>query len=447
MPKDKKGPGLIGLGLYLGLSNLAHIAIGVTDVLMAGMLGSFLLAAATLAATLFQVLMLSAVGFSIGCAPLLAKYKGQDNRDGYRHALLTIILCLGVILSLASLLLAMGDKIFLIFGQDPNLIAASKDYLFYLTLALPVGSIFSLLWMIASLNGHGAVLFWSSLISIGVNMALNAVFMFGWGPIEPWGLAGLGISTFISLGLKSVFLLAWLRVHGSVTSFKWAIADLQSLRPHLPDVLRYGLPMMVLECATLAFFAALTFIAGLMGPTQLAIHAITLQMAEIGTGLAFGFSEAISITIAKYKGQENQTMMRRSFRQALLFGAGGMAAYGLCLIVIGQDITAFFLTFNGPLDPSVLNGVTSALVIAALCLMVDSPRIVIVGILRGLGDTQKPITLTMGCFWLVALPLAYILGIRLDWQVNGIWWGMVIGLGTGALLLTLRFLMTVKKHT
>lgn len=441
-----KGPGLIGLGLYLGLSNLAHIAIGVTDVLMAGLLGSFLLAAATLAATLFQVLMLSAVGFSAGCAPLLSTYKGQNDTLGYRHTLLGVTGCLAFILSLSSGLLYMGEDIFLLFGQDPSLVTACLDYLFYLTLALPAGGVFSLFWVIASLNGQGAVLFWVSLVSIGVNMGLNALFMFGWGPVASLGLAGLGVSTFVTLTLKALFLLCWLRLHGSISSFTCTWSDLQGIRPHLRDILRYGLPMMILECATLAFFAALTFIVGLLGAAQLAIHALTLQLAEIGTGLAFGFSEAISITIAKYKGQDNPKMMRQAFKQAILFGSGAMVGYGLCLILMGQDITSVFLAFNGQLDQQVVNGVSSVLVIAAFCLIVDSPRIIMIGILRGIGDTKTPINITLCCFWLIALPLAYILGVAGEGQTNGIWWGMVIGMGTGSLILSLRFVRYVRDN-
>jgi|GEM_PF-2542637 len=439
MHKDDKVPGLIGLGLYLGLSNLAHIAIGVTDVLMAGMLGSFLLAAATLAATLFHVVMLSCVGFCAGCAPLLSKYKGKDNPKAYQTRLIGVVGCLLIIIGLCIAILYIGDDILLAFGQDERLITASLDYLFYLTLTLPVAGLFSFLWIIASLNGQGSSLFWITLVSIFVNMGLNSVFMFGWRPIEASGLAGLGISTFVTFCLETIFLLFWLRLKSNITALPVEGIDLQQIILHLPEIIRYGVPMMILECATLAFFAVLTFFVGLLGPTQLAIHAITLQMAEIGTGLAFGFSEAISIVIARYMGQQNQLALQRSCKQAILFGSGAMIIYGLCLIVFGQEITSLFLNFSNQLDIQITQEVVSLLTIAAICLIVDCARIVLIGILRGLGDSHAPISLTIGSFWFIAIPFSYILAFQLDWSIKGIWWGMAFGFATGSVLLIWRF--------
>ena len=65
----------------------------------------------------------------------------------------------------------------------------------------------------------------------------------------------------------------------------------------------------------------------------------------------------------------------------------------------------------------------------------DSVRVICSAALRGLKDTQFPLYVSMISFWLIAFPLAYILGFPLHLGGVGIWWGLTIGLMVGAMIL------------
>ena len=69
----------------------------------------------------------------------------------------------------------------------------------------------------------------------------------------------------------------------------------------------------------------------------------------------------------------------------------------------------------------------------------DGVQAVGIGILRGLTDVKIPTVITFVAYWVVGLPIGYFLAFVLGWDVQGVWIGLLAGLTTSAILLTLRF--------
>ena len=90
-------------------------------------------------------------------------------------------------------------------------------------------------------------------------------------------------------------------------------------------------------------------------------------------------------------------------------------------------------------DPAVIDIAARLILIAALFQLFDGTQVVGLGILRGLGDVKIPTMITMIAYWVLGLPIAYLLGIHLHFGIQGIWWGLLLGLLTASILLFLRF--------
>ncbi len=82
---------------------------------------------------------------------------------------------------------------------------------------------------------------------------------------------------------------------------------------------------------------------------------------------------------------------------------------------------------------------TSLLSIAAVFQVFDGIQVAAAGALRGLKDTRAPMIVALIAYWVVGLSCAYLLGFRLDMEGVGLWWGLVLGLTTAAILLWWRF--------
>ena len=82
---------------------------------------------------------------------------------------------------------------------------------------------------------------------------------------------------------------------------------------------------------------------------------------------------------------------------------------------------------------------SSLLVIASIFQIFDGTQAVGIGILRGLTDVKMPTIITFIAYWVISLPIGYILGFAFELGVQGVWIGLLIGLASSAIMLTLRF--------
>ena len=91
------------------------------------------------------------------------------------------------------------------------------------------------------------------------------------------------------------------------------------------------------------------------------------------------------------------------------------------------------------LTPEILRIGTLLLIVAAMFQFVDAAQVVALSLLRGLQDTKVPMLIATVSYWLIGLPVSYVLGFVLNYREIGIWLGLVFGLGIAALLLWARF--------
>jgi MATE family multidrug resistance protein len=111
-----------------------------------------------------------------------------------------------------------------------------------------------------------------------------------------------------------------------------------------------------------------------------------------------------------------------------------MAVSGLIFIFLRNHLPTLYID-----DETVISIASSLLIIAALFQLSDGVQAVGIGILRGLTDVKIPTVITFVAYWIVGLPTGYFLAFVLGWDVQGIWIGLLAGLTTSAILLTLRF--------
>jgi MATE family multidrug resistance protein len=92
-------------------------------------------------------------------------------------------------------------------------------------------------------------------------------------------------------------------------------------------------------------------------------------------------------------------------------------------------------------DAGVAAVAAALLPIAGVFQVFDGMQVVSIGILRGVADTRTPMVVNILGFWLVGLPVSWLLGLRLGFGPEGVWWGLTIGLVVVAVFLVLRVRM------
>jgi MATE family multidrug resistance protein len=287
-----------------------------------------------------------------------------------------------------------------------------------------------------------------------LNFAGNWLFMYGnWGAPR-LGLTGSGYSTSISrLYIALVLLIALLR-HQRKSSNLRSQAEppappLASRLPALvgralsPANLTYrpqwaiirrlialGFPSAMQIFVEGAVFGAVTVMAARFDEVSLAAHSIAVNVISITFMVPLGISSAAAVRVGQAVGRKDSSGIAVSGWTALLLGAGFMSTAGLALAIVPRWIARLYTP-----EAAVIGASAALLRIAALFEIFDGLQVVATGALRGLGDTRTPALAHFAGYWIIGMPVAWLLCFTYGWGVTGIWVGLTSALILIGLLL------------
>src|ERR1019366_9270507 len=123
------------------------------------------------------------------------------------------------------------------------------------------------------------------------------------------------------------------------------------------------------------------------------------------------------------------------------------------IVIVFMWITACVFAFGSSLlpwiatsDRSIIPIASQLIIIAAFFQLFDGTQVVGLGILRGMGDVNIPTIITFLAYWVIGLPVGYVLGLPFHLGVKGVWYGLVLGLMVSSILLFLRFQFVSKRN-
>jgi MATE family, multidrug efflux pump len=179
-------------------------------------------------------------------------------------------------------------------------------------------------------------------------------------------------------------------------------------------------------------FSLATVMLGKMDEVSLAAHSIALNVVSTTFMVPLGISSAAAVRVGQAVGRKDPRGVALSGWAAVLMGALFMGSAGLSLWLIPRWIV---LLFSG--DPAVITAGVALLQIAAVFQLFDGFQVVTTGALRGLGDTRTPMLAHLAGYWVIGLPISYVLGFRFGWGARGIWTGLstaLVLIGAGLML-------------
>lgn len=428
---------LLGLGLPLIGSHIAQMAIVTTDTVMLGWYDIPSLAALSLSGTIWFVVFVVGSGFGWAVMPMIASALGQNDERQVRRVT-RMGFWLSALYGLAATPFFFSfETIFLWAGQDPEVARLADLYMPFLGISLiPALLVMVLKSYLSALELTRSILV-VTIFGAVLNAALDYVLIFGHFGAPEMGIRGAGIASLVG-NLVAFVLLAAYAVH--------ARPGHELFRNiHRPDweyfgrVFRLGWPIGLTTFAEVGLFSASTLMMGWLGTIPLAAHGIALQIASLTFMVHMGLSQAITVRAGRAFGQNDIPLLR----------AASLAAVGLSLTMAGLTIATFLLIpetlvglFVDPLDPqrpAILATGAALLAVAALFQLVDSGQVMALGMLRGVHDTRVPMIMAVVSYWVVGLPVSYLLGFTLGMGGTGIWLGLTIGLAGACAMMQTRF--------
>ena len=416
------------------LSQLGQVAVGVADSMMVGQLGPVPLAASALANSIFFVIMMFGIGVSMGITPLVSIADGKSKLKRisrlFSHGLwinvTAGILLIGVILGLSQGLSYLE--------QPEEVVVLAIPYLFIITASLLPMMVFQTFKQLAEGLSQTKQAMYITIFCNLVNIFLNWVFIWGKLGMPAMGLNGAGLATLISRVLMMLMMGGYILSSSRYKKYHFKLRNPNASFPMITRILKIGIPTGFQYIFEVSAFGTAAIMMGWIGVNALAGHQIALNLASISYMMATGLSTAGMIRVSNQIGKGNLKAMREA----------GMVVFGLVMAFMFL-CAVIFMVFRDFLpvlyidDPEVIALSSSLLVIAGLFQLSDGVQVVGLGVLRGLEDVKVPTLVTLMAYWVLGLPLGYVLAFEFGFAEKGIWYGLLIGLSITAVLLFFRF--------
>jgi len=202
-------------------------------------------------------------------------------------------------------------------------------------------------------------------------------------------------------------------------------------RRRLRRLARLGLPAALQMTGEVGVFATAGTLVGRLEKESLAAHQISLNMASFTFMAPLGISAAAAVRVGQSIGRGDWAGAARAGWTALLLGATFMSVAGLCLWLLPRPILGLFTG-----DATVVERGVPLLFVAALFQLFDGLQVVATGALRGAGDTHTAMITHLAAYWIVGLPLGWVLCFRLGYGAPGMWVGLCLALIVAGIVLS-----------
>jgi len=401
------------------------MSMGIVDTVMVGRLPNSAVAigATGLGQSLYNSVAIFGGGLLLGMDTFVAHAFGREDLDDARHSLLNGLVLAFALTPVLMLAISFWPALMQRFGVSPELVEPMRPYLRALNWGtLPLLAYFAMRRYLQAINVAHPIMF--ALISANVvNAVGNWLLIYGHLGFRAMGITGSGWSTCMARAYMACCLaITLLWVESKRLRPGW-MGTLRIDVRRMAELLKLGAPAATQILCEIGAFSAATALCAKLGPVPLAGHEIALNCAALTFMVPLGVSSAAAVRVGQQLGRRDPEGARRAGWSAILIGVGFMACSGSVFVSMPTLIARLFTP-----DPSVIRVGAQLLLVAAAFQLFDGLQTVATGALRGAADTRTPMLANFLAYWLVGLPVGYVLCFRLGWGALGIWIGLCGGL-------------------
>lgn len=355
-----------------------------------------------------------AIGLSMAATAVVARRIGEKDVDGARIAAVQAI-SLGMVISISIGIIGIiyAKDILALMGGEPDLIADGYGY----TQFLIGGNItVVLLFLINAIfrgAGNASIAMWALVLSNGLNIILDPMFIFGFGPIPEMGVKGAAVATNIGRGTAVLFQLGILFFGWG--KIKLAAKDLVlnfKVMLNLIKVSLGGIAQFLIGTSSWIF---LMRIMSEFGSEVLAGYTIAIRVMMFTLMPSWGMSNAAATLVGQNLGAKQPDRAEQSVWKTGKYNAYFMGTVSLGYLIFANTIISWFNT-----TPEVVKSGALCLQVIAIGYIFYAYGMVVTQAFNGAGDTRTPTKINLISFWFFQLPLAYISALVLGWGATGV---------------------------
>jgi len=348
------------IALPASIGTLFQTLFNVVDTFFAGTISPEALSALAKSFPIYFIIIAACVGVTVGGTSLIANSIGENNKSkihGYFAHTIIYGIIISIVITLIGLLFA--PYLFELMGSESEVIQLGLSY----TNVVFGGSIIFIMLVALNslLHADGDTKTYRNvlILSFLLNILLNPLFIFGFGPIPAFGISGIGIATIAaqSVGLIIIFF----KVSASIRIRDISPKDFNINFHTLTNLFFQSAPISAaLLLISVGNFIILSFI-GVFGEFATAGYGSAARFEQILLLPVLGLNTAIISIIGQNFGSKNYLRVKESYFKAVIYGFTIMIISGLIIFVSADRIVSIFSD-----NQEVINYGTSYLKISAL---------------------------------------------------------------------------------
>jgi putative MATE family efflux protein len=370
--------------------------------------------------SVLSILYSLAMGLGMGATAIVARRVGEHDKVGASTAAVqALYLGLGVSFTISMIGMFFYKDILMLMGASQDVITSSSSYAFWMFTGNYTVTFLFLINAIFRGAGNAAIAMKALILANVLNIILDPIFIFGWGPIPAMGVEGAAIATNIGRGIGVLFQLYFLLNGRGIIRIGWNNLGLQaSIIFNVIKVSGGSILQFIIGSASWIFLMKLM---STFGEDAVAGYTIAIRVFIFTLLPSWGLANAGATLVGQNLGAMRPDRAETSVWRAAYINAFVMAFVMILFLTIAPKIIGIFTQ-----QPDVLKYGVQALRYVSLGYIFYGYGMVVVQGLNGAGDTYTPTILNIFGFWIFQIPFAYLVVNLLGWGPKGVFIAIVL---------------------
>ena len=441
IPLKKKPFKLATIVLPILVTQVALYMMTFFDILMTGRYDTYHLAGVTIGSSFWVPVYTGLAGILMGLTPIIAHLIGARRKDEVKFSVQQGLYVSVALAAIVFLIIRYGvSPILESMPLEDEVRVVAADYLEAMSFGLFPLFAYTVLRCFFDALGATRVSMAIILLSAPLTIFTNYLLIYGnWGFPELGG-AGAGYAAAITYWLIFFIALVVAWRHQSFSDYQlfkeWGKISFRRWK----EILFIGVPIGISIFVETSIFSAVTLMMSNYSTAVISAHQIALNF----TSLLYMLPMSISMGATILVGQAVGAGQMRDAKQYSYLGVGLAIAFSFVSIAI-------LLVFRAPIaslyttDGQIIGLATQFFIYAALFQMSDAIQAPVQGALRGYKDVNMTFIMAIVSYWVLGLPIGYVMATFTDLGPYGYWVGLIAGLTVGAITLTIRLIYIQKK--
>lgn len=423
------------------VTQLGLFAMNFFDTIMSGQYSTADLAGVAIGSSLWMPVFTGLSGILLAVTPIVAQLVGAKEEKYVRN---TVIQGVYLAVIMAVIILVIGfivvGPILSIMNIEPEVRRVAGLYLAALSVGIIPLFIYNVLRSFIDALGFTRVTMYVTLMSLPINVVFNYILIFGKLGLPALGGVGAGVASAITYWL--ICLISILIVHRNRPFSLYQVFRQKAAFDFSKwkEILLIGIPIGFSIFFETSIFSAVTLFMSVYSTEVIAAHQAAINFSSFLYMIPLSISMALTIVVGFEAGAGRMHDARIYSYMGVTIAVLIAATGGVLTYFFRDAVAGIYVT-----DREVINLTAQFLIFAVLFQLSDAIQAPVQGVLRGYKDVNITLIMTMISYWVIGLPVGYLLANYTNWSYFGYWIGLIAGLTAGAITLTVRMILIQRK--